>query len=319
MSTMRVGTLAVVVMSMLAVACGETPRVTVGPPNITGATDEVPGSASPAGTSGSGTSDSGETTVSVVTPTEPTVEPTETTTPVVTIEIVGTAVAGNSGGEGEGATQTLSETVRNTDGTCSGWKGPGDAGLWTEGLEVGAPVQILDRETDAHIGDGKITASSWADVDPSNHEQWNCTFSFSGTVSHQVEAFKIKVADLAPWVTRPDPTKPGSFIASVDTQIELSRISNCTDREAGQPISEWQAVGQFWVDGLSTLCANGLVVEKIQRPCRPPNAGSEYITVVRSAADPNVIYEDAGGLRIDASTLAPDTKVIVDVATGRPC
>jgi hypothetical protein len=258
---------------------------------------------------------------SAVTPPDETVTPTATdaTLPIVEIEVLGTAVGGNSGGVGQGSTQTLSETVRNENGSCSGWTGPGDAGPWTQGLETGASVQILDRETGEHIGDGQITSSSWADVDPGDGEQWNCTFVFTGTVSRTVDSFKIKVADLQPWLARPDPTSPGKYVVSVDTNIELSRVSSCTDREAGLPISEWQAVGQFWVDGLNTLCANGLVVEKIQRPCRPPNAGSEYITAVRSATDPSVVFEDANGLHVDATTLAPDTKVIVDVATGRPC
>jgi hypothetical protein len=237
----------------------------------------------------------------------------------VTIEVVGTAVAGNSGGVGQGSTDTLSETIRNDDGTCSGWAGPGDGGLWTTGLQVGATVQILDRDTGDHIGDGQITASSWADVDPSNQEQWDCTFAFTATVSKKVDSFKIKVADLGAWVAKPDPTNHGSYVASVDTKAEVSRIPTCTDRQVGVPISEWKSVGQFWANGLRNLCDNGLIVDKIGRPCRPPNAGSEYITDVRSAADPNVVYEDAGGLHVDVTTLQPDTKVIVDVATGRPC
>ena len=31
------------------------------------------------------------------------------------------------------------------------------------------------------------------------------------------------------------------------------------------------------------------------------------------------VYEDADGLQVDPETLPPDTGVIVDIATGRPC
>ena len=48
-----------------------------------------------------------------------------TTLPVVTSTVTGTAVAGNSGGVGPDQTDSFSEAVRNEDGTCSGWAGPG--------------------------------------------------------------------------------------------------------------------------------------------------------------------------------------------------
>jgi hypothetical protein len=312
MSTMRVGTLAVVVI-LTAAACGGDAQDATAPANQP-ATSAEPSAETSSGDGTTAPADSAPTSPDA---TEPTA--TETTPPIVKIEVLGTAVAGNSGGVGEDNTQTLSESIRNDNGSCSGWEGPGDAGRWTQGLETGASVQILDSDSNEPIGDGQITSSSWADVDPGNREQWNCTFSFTGSVSKAADAFKIKVADLEPWLARPDPTNPGTYVASVDTTIQLSRVSSCADREAGQPIFEWQAVGQFWVDGLNTLCANGLVVEKIQRPCRPPTAGSEYVTAVRSADDPNVVFEDADGLHVDPEALQPDTKVFVDVATGRPC
>ena len=215
----------------------------------------------------------------------------------------------------------MSESIRNDDGSCSGWEGPGDAGsLDSKGLEVGAPVQILDVDTGEHIGDGSITSSSWADVDPSRAGAVELHVRVQGNRLAQTPTrSRSRSPTCNRWVARPDSTNPGQFVASVDTMIELSRVSSCTDHAAGEAIFEWQAVGQFWVDGLQSVCGNGLVVEKINRPCRPPTVASEYVIAVRSAADPTVVYEDASGLLVDVSTLAPDTKVIVDVATGRPC
>ena len=314
MSTKRARTVGVAVLIMTVGACGGSDQDGAAPASETASTVQPTDTGSLVETSVS---------LDTVSPDNSSVPPdptsTEATLPVVTIEVVGTAVGGNSGGVGQKNTDTLSETIRNDDGSCSGWDGPGDAGRWTQGLENGAPVIIFDRDTDEVIGDGSITSSSWADVDPSNQEQWNCTFAFTAVVSKDVEAFKIKVADLQPWLAVSDSTDPGKYVASVDTKIELSRVSACTDREPGLPISEWHAVGQFWANGFSTLCSNGLVVAKIQRTCRPPNAASEYVTRVLDANDPSVVYEDASGLRVDPDSLLPDTNVIVEVVTGRPC
>jgi hypothetical protein len=316
MTKLHVGTVVALAVTLMAPACGST-NGTAAP------TDEAAATIGPNPTSDPGRTQPTDTTITQSTPQSTDAQTTEATqvetVPTVNVDVEGTAASGNSGGVGRESTQTLSESIRNKDGSCSGWEGPGDAGLWTQGLEVGAPVQILDTDTGEHIGDGSITSSSWADVDPTDREQWNCTFVFKGTVSRAIDSFKIKVADLQPWLARPDPTNPGQYVASVDTKIELSRISSCTNHEPGEAIFEWQAVGEFWVDGLQSVCGNGLVVDQIKRPCRPPHVASEYVIDVRSAADPTVVYEDAGGLRVDVATLAPDTKVIVDVATGRPC
>jgi hypothetical protein len=320
MTKVRVGIVAAVAVAMMTAGCRGSSDGSASPTDEPAATTGPNVTSNPEDTQPTDTTIAQSTTQ--VTDPQP-IETTETTpvetVPIVTVDVTGTAVAGNSGGVGRDQTQTLSETIRNDDGSCSGWEGPGDAGQWTQGLEVGAPVQIFDPDTDEQIGDGSVTSSSWADVDPSGNEQWNCTFVFDGTVSRSTDSFKIKVADLQPWLAHPDSTKPGQFVASVDTQIELSRVSSCTDQEPGEAIFEWQAVGSFWVDGLQSVCGNGLVVDQIKRPCRPPNVASEYIIAVRSAADPNVVFEDASGLLVDVATLAPDTKVIVDVATGRPC
>jgi hypothetical protein len=240
------------------------------------------------------------------------------TLPVVTSTINGTAVAGNSGGVGPDQTDSFSEAVRNDDGTCSGWGGPG-GGAWTDGLEVGAPVKILDRETDQEIGTGSVVSSSFIDVDPSGREQWMCNFAFTATVTGEPAEFKVAVADLEPWVARPDPTKPGEFVASVNTVADPSVFSQCTDDDFGDEVTEWQAAGHYWSDGISSVCSNGLKIEALDRPCRPPEIGSDHVISVVRFDDPSVVLEDITGLLVDPTTLEPGTQVVVRIATGRPC
>ncbi len=191
------------------------------------------------------------------------------TLPVVTSTINGTAVAGNSGGVGPDQTDSFSEAVRNDDGTCSGWDGPG-GGAWTEGLVVGAPVRILDRETDEEIGTGSVVSASFTDVDPGDRQQWVCNFAFTATIQGTPAEFFVAVADLAPWVARPDPTRPGEFVASVNTVADPSFFSQCTDDDFGEEVTRWSAAGLFWSDGISSVCSNGLHIEALDRPCRPP-------------------------------------------------
>ena len=78
------------------------------------------------------------------------------------------------------------------------------------------------------------------------------------------------------------------------------------------PVTGWNAVGQYWSTGVRALCTAGLPVVAIARPCRPPGAGSEYITQVVDSDDPTEIY--ANGAAIPAGT-----QLIVVVATGHPC
>ena len=246
-----------------------------------------------------------------------TVPPTQPTFAPVTSQVVGTAVGGNSGGEGEGQTNSFSETVRNPDGTCSGWGGPG--GLWTQGLLSGAPVVFLSADSDAQIGTGQLGTSSWSDVDPSDNEQWNCTFPFSGEVEGTPDRFRIKIADLEPWLARFDSTAPGAFVASIDTVARFDVFPQCTEPGTFAQVSEWSVVGEYWSNGIPTLCGQGVSVVDIERPCRPEGFGSDYIISVNSADDPSVVFESRDGLLVDPAVLAPLTPVIVHVTTGRPC
>jgi hypothetical protein len=274
-------------------------------------------------TTGSGTTDTQPTTPdTAVDPTPPPTEPTtpETTPetiPVVTSDIVGVAVAGNSGGVGADATDSFSEVVRNEDGTCSGWAGRDVAPPWTDGLESGAPFVILAREGDEVLGEGTLATSSFEDVGV-ERQQWVCSFPFEATINGAPEEFRIKVADLDPWVVRRDPTDPARFVTSVNTVVSVDYFPDCTSEETFE-VTEWSSVGSYWSDGISSLCANGLKVVDIARPCRQRDQGSDYVTLVTSANQPDLVLENADGVQVDVSTLAPGEPVIVHVATGRPC
>jgi hypothetical protein len=165
MTKLHVGIVAAFAVTMMTAACGGSTNDNASPSDESAVTTGPNGTSNPDQTQPTDTNIPQSTPQptdpqpSETTPTEPT--PVETV-PTVTVDVTGTAVAGNSGGVGKEQTQTLSETIRNDDGSCSGWEGPGDAGQWTQGLEVGAPVQILDPDTDEQIGNGSVTASSWA-------------------------------------------------------------------------------------------------------------------------------------------------------------
>jgi hypothetical protein len=248
-------------------------------------------------------------------PTDPPTSPP--TVPVVSSDIVGVAVAGNSGGIGADQTDSFSEAVRNEDGSCSGWAGRDVTPPWTQGLESGAPFFILARESGTILGEGTLGTSSFVNVGVDN-EQWVCLFPFAATIDGNPQEFMIKVANLDPWLVRPDPSQPGSFVSSVNTVASAEKIPECATPGTG-PITEWDAVGQYWSDGLQSLCSAGVTVADIERPCRGPREGSDYVVKVVSATDPNVVYEDDRGLQVDPATLAPGTQAVVLIATGRPC
>jgi hypothetical protein len=257
----------------------------------------------------------------VTTAPAPTALPTTaapTTIPVVSSDIVGVAVAGNSGGVGEGETDSFSEAVRNEDGTCSGWAGRDVDPPWTVGLESGASFVILPRDGHDVIGQGVMGTSSFENVGTDQEQQWICSFPFTGTVDGAPQEFLIKVGDLDPWLVRSDPTHPGQFVSSVNTVASADYFDSCTSQEV-TPVTAWNAVGTYWSVGLPNLCNAGLKIADVERPCRGPREGSDYIEKVVSATDPNVVYEDDRGMQVDPATLAPGNQVVVLITTGRPC
>jgi hypothetical protein len=256
---------------------------------------------------------------------------TTTTVPRASSEITGSAVAGASGpalpaGPPYTGTDPFSEVVRLNDGTCVGWSG--SQGGSTAGLEVGARVIVLDVERDEEIGRGRIEGSRWADMSRGGR-QWNCFFDFTATVTGSPAEFRIRVAALEPWLTRPDPADPDTFVASVSTNADIGLIPSCPpvpEEEPERPprrttttttaparfVSGWRAVGQYWSRGVASLCRAGLPVTAIARPCRPPRVGSEYISEVVDSNDSTVSYRDGQRVRVG-------TQMTVVVATGRLC
>ena len=252
------------------------------------------------------------------------------TTPAA--ELKGTAVAGSAGGvETSGTpfaqTDPFSEAVRLSDGTCVGW--PEGRGGSTAGLAVGAPVIVLDAQGSQELGRGSITASHWEDMSAGG-EQWNCLFDFTTTISGAPPEVMVKVASLEPWTARPDPTNPSSYVASVSTGADIARIASCPPVPAppstaggtttptvattasSQLVSGWNAVGQYWSRGVDALCAAGLPVTAVARPCRPSGVGSEYIAAVVDSGDPTIVYPNG-------SPVPLGTELTVSIATGRLC
>ena len=255
-----------------------------------------------------------------------------TSTTVAAAELKGTAVAGSAGaveaaGPPFSQTDAFSEAVRLSDGTCVGW--PEGQGGSTAGLAVGAPVIVLDAVANQELGRGSITASRWEDMSAGG-EQWNCFFDFTAAVSGAPPEVRIKVANLEPWTARPDPTNPTSYVASVSTGADIARIASCPPVPAppstaggtttptvattasAQLVSGWNAVGQYWSRGVDALCAAGLPVTAVARPCRPVGVGSEYIAAVVDSDNPSIVYANG-------SPIPLGTELTVSIATGRLC
>jgi hypothetical protein len=229
-------------------------------------------------------------------------------------------------------TDPFSEAVRMADGTCVGWAD--SRGGSTAGLAAGAPVTILDPVANQEIGAGTVTASRWVDM-ANGGEQWNCLFDFTANVTGSPAEFRVRIGSLEPWLARPDPSTPGTFVASVSTGVSIGQIPSCppvppepspttttpgattttapptttTTTIPGPPVSGWNAVGQYWSRGVDALCTAGLPVTAVARPCRPNGVGSEYIAAVVDSNDPTVIY--ANGASVPAGTAVT---VVVPIA-----
>lgn len=235
--------------------------------------------------------------------TGPEVTGPEVTFDVVESDVTGTTVGGSAGNIGEQATDRLSATVREADGTCRGWDGPG--GTWTQGLVPGAPLTVLEPDADVRIGGGRITTSAWADADPGPDEQWNCTFEFEATVEGDPPpaSFRIRVAELRPWTATYDPATD-AYVAWVETPIHPEEVGACSPPAPPDVfVSSWRSVGRHWADGLDSICRAGLVVAEVEPVCRPAGFAADHVVMVVSADDPSVVLEDRDGLRVDPSTI----------------
>ena len=287
-------------------------------------------------TDGSGGSSTPSTDDSVAPTSTPSTPSTPPSTAAATTTVTGTAVAGSAGavepsGPPFAGTDPFAEAVRLSDGTCVGWAG--SQGGSTLGLAIGAPVTILDAVDNVEIGTGTVQASRWEDMSAGG-SQWNCMFDFTATVTGPAPAeFRVRVGPLGPWTARPDPAVPTTFVASVSTNASVGLIPSCpaiveadatattvattlaapvVPTSAPPLVAGWNAVGQYWSNGVASLCSAGLPVTAIARPCRPAGAGSEYITAVVDSNDPTVTY-------VNGAEIPLGTELTVVVATGRLC
>lgn len=313
----RLVTSCAAVAALVASSCGGDDTGSADPG---GATTTTGSTVDPTASSTGGGTTGAETTPGTAASTAPSTAPTTApqTFATVTTAVVGTAVGGSAGATGAESTDPFSEAVRNEDGTCSGWGGPG--GTWTQGLESGAPAVFLARDSDTRIGTGQIGTSHWEDVG-SDREQWNCVFPFEGEIEGEPESFRIQVADLPPWVVVRNAADPSQWVVSIDTTVRIDHFPECVAPGADRDgVAAWDSVGTYWSRGIpQQLCGSGLAVVDVERQCRPGGIASEHIVKVTRADDPSVVLEDAGGLHVDPEELTPGTEVVVHVATGRPC
>lgn len=257
-------------------------------------------------------------------PTDPQAPPEtlpETTPPAVSTVVLGGVVGGSSGGVGEDSTDSASEVVRNEDGSCTGWDGRRDD-AWTADFTAGATVTILDAETDEEIGSGEILEGVAENVATDGGEQWQCWLRFEAAATRPAAQLAIRVGDARPVPLATDPTRPGFVIGSISTPADSLALDACTqDNSSLQSVGDWSAVGQYWTNGVSSLCFAGLTVPEgaIQRTCRPEGIAADQVVSVVDASDPSIVYDDLSGLQVDPATLEVGLPVIVNLSNGIPC
>ena len=253
-------------------------------------------------------------TTSPPTASPPTAAPAPTTLPVATATFVGLVVGGSGGGVGEGQTDTLSEVVREEDGSCAGWDGPG--GGWTSGVKDGGEVKVFGESkggkvlATGHLGPGKAV-----DVDPPN-EQWQCELGFTIDAVPASDHYFVEVGGLPRVEARPGPG--GALVIPVNTEASADRLSECVDEQLPESVGEWSSVGQYWSQGFPSICSAGLRINEVQRVCRPPSIASDRVVAVLAASDKTVL-ENGDGLQVDVASLEVGTLVIAQVSTAYPC
>ena len=162
------------------------------------------------------------------------------------------------------------------------------------------------------LGPGKAT-----DVDPPN-EQWQCTLQFSIDAVPKADRYWAEVDSLARVEARPDPDSGGALVIPMSTRAKADLVSACTDPQLPASVGSWSSVGQYWSQGIPSVCSAGLRISRLERVCRPSNIASDRVVAVVDAGD-GTVFEDASGLKVDPATLTAGTVVIVRVATAYPC
>jgi hypothetical protein len=253
-------------------------------------------------------------TTSPPTPSPTTAAAAPTTLPVATATFVGLVVGGSGGGVGEGQTDTLSEVVREEDGSCAGWDGPG--GGWTAGVKDGGEVKIFGESKGGKVlATGHLGPGTAVDVDPPN-EQWQCELGFTIDAVPASDHYFVEVGGLARVEARRGPG--GALVIPVNTEASADRLSECVDEQLPESVGEWSSVGQYWSQGFPSICSAGLRINEVQRVCRPPEIASDRVVAVLAASDETVL-ENGDGVQVDVATLDPGTLVIAQVSTAYPC
>jgi hypothetical protein len=161
-----------------------------------------------------------------------------------------------------------------------------------------------------HLGPGKAV-----DVDPPN-EQWQCELGVTIDAVPKAEHYFVEVGGLPRVEAKPGPD--GALVIPVNTNASADRLSSCVDEQLPEGVGEWSSVGQYWSQGLPSICSAGLRVNEIKRVCRPPDIASDRVVAVLSTNDGTVL-ENGDGLQVDVGTLEPGQLVDVQVSTAYPC
>jgi len=236
------------------------------------------------------------------------------TAPVATANVVGLVVGGSGGGTGEAQTDPLSEVVREEDGSCRGWGGPG--GDWTAGVKDGAEVRLFDAEEGGKLlATGSLSAGKATDVDPPN-DQWQCVFDLSIAAVPVAPRYWAEVDSLSRVEARPD--TDGTLVIPVSTSAKADLVGACTDPALPPTVGDWQSVGQYWSLGIPSICSAGLRISRLDRVCRPSNIASDRVVAVVDAGD-GTVFEDATGLKVAPASLEAGTIVIARISTAYPC
>jgi hypothetical protein len=306
---------------LVLAACGGSSNDTAAPTSADESTT-APGTDAP----GADTTAPTDTTAGPNEETTVPAPPPTTTIPVVKVTLVGAVVGGNSGGIGEGQTDTYSDTVmEDGDGddspsegdTCRGWGDPDRNGAWTQALREGAEVKVLDAADGRQVGVGTLGVGRPSNLDPGEN-QWQCSLSFDIPEVEEAEAYLLQVDGLGPWAAVPNPAKPGELIVTVLT-ASAKQIEQCQSAELPEEIFEVPEVyGRYWSLAFRSLCDAGFRIANIRRRCHPASLATGAVLTVVDANDANRVYLDSGGPQLDPVP-EPGTPVVVTLSSAVPC
>ena len=170
-------------------------------------------------------------------------------------------------------------------------------------VRAGSARTIPRRRRGNQIGTGSVSTSFFEDADPAptngtatSRSRVRCRASPRSSTSRSPTCRRG-----GRFATRP--TRRGGS-ALVDTQVQVEALPACNPPNlGGDTVGTWQAVRQFWANGIASLCGAGLVVADVERPCRQRGFGSEAVVLVTRADDPSVVIEDGDGIQVELAEL----------------